>query len=842
MSTPEVPSADPGAHNERAVSFTPDPPPLPRQGSPGLRDRVASGEQLWFDGTEPLDTRCIEAAWLHEAVTKNRPISLRSCIILGDVELRDKTITDRVEFVNCRFTGCVDFSRTGFSRLLRLEGTEFLLGACFAGARFDGDVLMQRACFRQGVAAFENAAFKGDFDASFAQLDPGVGADFARSSFEAVANFTSVKFGGPMKMSGARCGRHLSFESASFADAAAFPTVAVAGVALFEKAQFQGAARADFSLLSVDGLAAFEGVTFSAGADFTESHMGSADFSKVTCQQPLVFDRIEVGNSLDLTGSTLETTGEDQSHALQLNGARIAKDASLDGIRIVGDLQAIGMRVGDLLEFRDAVVTGNADFFETSVERGAFFKGSEFQSDVIFATTRFDELWLGDGTKAAAFYGLADFSGMSTEQLFSLKVNFASPNDDIRFDFTKFGRVADFSGSTFEGRASFQGASFGGRCNLDSTTFSCERKEALFQDAVFSRGMQCRGATFAKGANFSQSTFGGKALFRARFDGAAVFDACVFDGSADFSSADDGSAEPMPEGDTSELERGTRFTTLSLCQVRCRGQLRLQSAQFHGDVNLQGAELSSLLLPVHSISQDDPRLPEKIDMRGCRFDQLGLDWRAFRFRRGTPTWWRARFQRRHARVSPYDRASYARLESAFRRTGDDRVANRIRLERHRIERGHMLERHTVGDWGSWLLSALYLLVANYGVRPLRLLVYTLVLLTLGTAYFHAPGTVEPKDEKIREQTLAKADTAHQLSGIEAFGVTLNYFLPGNVPLSDEWRPLARHKDITIHVVNRDVRLHLRPATVATILKICGWILVPFGIGAVTGLLRRPSAT
>jgi len=122
---------------------------------------------------------------------------------------------------------------------------------------------------------------------------------------------------------------------------------------------------------------------------------------------------------------------------------------------------------------------------------------------------------------------------------------------------------------------------------------------------------------------------------------------------------------------------------------------------------------------------------------------------------------------------------------------------------------------------------LYCALANFGVRPYRLAVYALVLITLSMFQFAKPNAVLPKKES--------DCTAHMLTAQEALGVSVTYFLPVDVPVGSCWQAT---RNAAVRVGNKEISFLLW----ATILRMAGWILVPLGVASLGGLLRRPTAT
>src|SRR5881394_3962448 len=94
------------------------------------------------------------------------------------------------------------------------------------------------------------------------------------------------------------------------------------------------------------------------------------------------------------------------------------------------------------------------------------------------------------------------------------------------------------------------------------------------------------------------------------------------------------------------------------------------------------------------------------------------------------------------RLEPYDRQPYTQLEKVLRAMGQGHAADKVYLMRQHRERGVIRMR---GELGTWAFSILYWALGNYGVRPLRLIVFAAALLWAGTMIFHSPGAVSAKD-------------------------------------------------------------------------------------------------
>jgi hypothetical protein len=180
------------------------------------------------------------------------------------------------------------------------------------------------------------------------------------------------------------------------------------------------------------------------------------------------------------------------------------------------------------------------------------------------------------------------------------------------------------------------------------------------------------------------------------------------------------------------------------------------------------------------------------------------------------------------------------MERAYRKAGRDREADDVYLSRQFVERRQKCKNH---EYGAWLKSFLHWLVANYGVRPYRLIAVPIVLLVVGMIVFSRPDAARIKREPATATAVSPPATpetpvksAPESEGYSRGGLaarlSFRIFLPVEVPLAARWEP-------------SDQRLvgPIRFSDLATVLKIAGWILVPLGVAALTGLLRtKPSAS
>jgi len=161
------------------------------------------------------------------------------------------------------------------------------------------------------------------------------------------------------------------------------------------------------------------------------------------------------------------------------------------------------------------------------------------------------------------------------------------------------------------------------------------------------------------------------------------------------------------------------------------------------------------------------------------------------------------------------------LEKTFRVLGEDKAADLVYLERMRVEGNQLKAGH---DFLRWLMDRIYRWGANYGVRPIRLAVFALLVIGFGVTVFQCPQAVHAKAGSSATDCAVTDDRG--LSAADATRFSLRMFLPVDIPLLSSCEPTEK----------RD--LGLKYSDWATALRLAGWILVPIGVASLAGLLRR----
>jgi hypothetical protein len=138
----------------------------------------------------------------------------------------------------------------------------------------------------------------------------------------------------------------------------------------------------------------------------------------------------------------------------------------------------------------------------------------------------------------------------------------------------------------------------------------------------------------------------------------------------------------------------------------------------------------------------------------------------------------------------------------------------------------------------WLGDRFLWLLTGYGVQLWRLLVVTVAILVLGTCIFQRDGAVDLKpgaQPSSLSQLQADPQTSPSLSWGDAFWLSLRLFLPVAPKEGVAWEPSYNEVwEIQTPWGGWGVRF----ATVATLVTLVGWIVVPLGVAGLTGLLKR----
>jgi uncharacterized protein YjbI with pentapeptide repeats len=600
-------------------------------------------------------------------------------------------------------------------------------------------------------------------------------------------------------------------------------------------------------------------------AQWITSLLDNADF---TCALPVSVENAVIDGTIEQRGATFkqyvrfrscEFTGK-----ITLNFARFQRSLILEHCTFKGELALRGARVdGDLLligsSFTQATTFEDATVAQVLDASGAGFAKSLFERMTVGGTALFRVIRRGDAYIRTRFDGPARFLDIQVGHSAEFDGAFFGGETDFRRAHIKadalfrvafhdnelqpiqgnlfsveFRARADFRAVRVEGSAMFLGARFENEAafNAIRVNGNVDFEPAVIQGTVYQTRFggtaifaQCQvdgaawftGVEFAGRATFEGARFGGVALFRLLEEGAPADREHVATFRSDVSFLD--AEMPAIDCQGTEFHGKTNFTRL---KVRgdadfgawlTRDQKRLYTTRFRHRVSLRGAAVGGTL----SLGSVD--VGDEIDLSGLTYGRIDCEWRAL-----------------FAKVQPFDRQPYDELEKYLRTTGDDSEAGRVYLARRWRESAILrrkLRRMSDETVGHWLVACVRLLpsvaldafqrhVLRYGARPLRLLGASILVVALGWFLFAQPGAVVQADASARTIPVV-------LDRWQAFRYSLDLFVPAlSLPVADDVVPSQE-------LVPGGV-LGLRYEGYAAMHTIAGWLLLPLGLAALTGLL------
>jgi hypothetical protein len=690
-----------------------------------------------------------------------------------------------VAFEHCRFEGIVNFSFAVFKRSGTFVGSVFTAAAIFTEAHFSRNANFA-SCSFQGDCDLRNVQVSGDLllvDEQF--ISP--------SSFGGDAVFMGVRIGGDILAAGCQFRKRTLFTKAKVEG-----TLILSDNASPKQTVFYGDARFDDA--SIKGDLRLDGAEFQGAARFARVHIGGSAF-------------FWTGNRGNRTKFRAET---------YFGGLQITGDARFNGTEFDAEVDFAGLAVGAGAWFRSdrnanpTVFGAKASFFSAKISGDAWFSGAVFKGPASFLSLQiggslecgsdksgrtifrdvveFIESEIAGSARfdGVEFMGTANFCGMRVRGTLSFDCDSAGNRvvfgGDAEFVYSRWFADAGFRGALFRGQALFTFV------EAEEVFFSRNRK--LSTPVSFEKGVTFDAAHFHGLTSFAHARFSGTAsatFIGARFDGLVTFDSAQFRTVADFGRIDAAKAEFT----------GTEF----VCAISFRGAHLgiLSFGNPHVDQNPR-----RFTSPVVAELSDRAIFVAAVDLRGLVYERISVQMCEL-----------------FPHIIPFDRQPYSQLESSLRKVGDDEGALKVYLERRRRERKQKFRRRTIH---LWLFDWTYKSLANYGVRPFRLLAFAILILVTGALVFQRPGAVVAKiDSKPRAISLE--------TGLE---MSIRYFLPMDTPMAGDLSVAAAPVPVAIQIGHRVIVVPMNPAYYALFLRISGALLIGLGLGVLTGLLRKAS--
>ena len=494
------------------------------------------------------------------------------------------------------------------------------------------------------------------------------------------------------------------------------------------------------------------------------------------------------------------------AQAAAFNNCVFEKDVTFRGCQAAGDLDWTGacfqtldarhLKVCRDLLAAGAVFRGDAKMDQMAISGTAYFQGSHFHGVARFDLAKSD---------AGFDFGGEEYDPTAPRTIFHGQARFigAAAKAYVSFICVEFRGPAWLDGMTVDGDAQFEGVQFRPNPPLKPPDFISFYGIHVSGQTVFDR------ARFEAYTRFDQARLDADTSFcSAQFLKRARFDNVVFGGPVRFTRREE-KDPPVKFMDPAEFV-GAAAPDVHFEECEFHGALSLRDANFK-TARFQDVENPSHVCvfprqPIRWWNLRDRHAYPRIDLRGFVYDRVLISPQGIDILRT---------------IEPFDIQPYRQAEKVFRGMGDAVSADRVYLtQRWRTLRYHLLRpRHFLRA----LSELAYWVLANFGVRPYRLGIYALILITLATCQFTRLGSVA-----------AKKDTAcqtHKLNPSEALSLSIAYFLPVDVPAGDCWE--ATH-NTAVQIGGIEVSF----LAGATLLRLAGWVVVPLGVAALGGLMRR----
>jgi len=773
-----------------------------------------------------------ERATFSDIVTMGTFCSLRATF-KNDATFRESNFNKRIEFNNSTFEGESDFTSTRIGGNAYFDDTVFDKLTSFNGAHIEG------------FALFESATFK---DVNFVSARIGSNAEFTGAVFEETANFIGAHIEGGVTFAGAVFNKSTIFNSSQIVGAALFnPTsfkdeVDFRNVRVGSNAEFTGAMfekNADFSSAQIEGIALFDPeFLFSLDENLRNDSGRLVEFLNRNCG-------IKKGKTVGNNDLSL-TLNDEKSKAILKSDVfgtyEFIVKTEYDNVNIYnpatfkGKVDFIGARIGTA-NFNETVFKELVSFNKAKIKDSAFFNSATFEGEADFGYAQ-----IGSNAEftRAFFNESASFNSAKIEE--GAFFNPATFKDEVDFAHARIGTNAEFASTLFKESANFNSSHIGRMAVFDLTTFEGNTdfiNARIGGDAGFS------GVVFKEQARFYGSQIKGNSFFNSAylFSWDEILDGdneklieflklnyAISLVTPDIEKSDDGATIKVTsknnqivlvlyneeskvilttDNKTEEFIAKTenkklniyKSTTFggktSFTRARFGGDARFNGTIFGNDVSFQDTFFETIYF-----GEPEVQFQAKIDLRGCIYNRID-----------PVSFWESLMEL----LDPYDRQPFTQLKDTFRRAGRDQLADDVHYEQKSRE---FTKNITIKKPVAWLLDRFLWWLTGYGVRPLRLLRAIIPILAIGTVIFQLEGAV-----KLDMQPPSMISNQVTLSLCEAFWVSLNTFLPIEIPSGADWIPSSQ------------IMLGLKFTTFATISSLFGWILVPVGVAAISGLLK-----
>jgi len=554
----------------------------------------------------------------------------------------------------------------------------------------------------------------------------------------------------------------------------------IAGILAADGTKFTNADKtANFNSMKVGDIAFFRNAVFAGPVNFGHASIGGnfeADGAEFTNPgQEANFNGMKVGHTAFFREAVF-------AGPVDFGSAEISSQFGADGVQFTNTDKTAnfnGMKVEDTAFFRNAVFAGPVNFGGAEISSQFLADGAKFTN--ANKSANFNSMKMGHTAffREAVFAGAVDFCHASIVSNFEADgAEFTNADKTANFNRMKVGGIAFFRQAVFAGAVDFGGAEISSQFLADGAKFTNANKSANFDSMKVSGIAFFRDVVFAGPILMHDAEFLDLLIERAK------------------------SGDDAQEGCRLDLSRtlirrklrikDMRLRMLVAASLRVEGPALLSGIAIENEASLEHSDFLTLNLTEVSWPDDS----ESVKLDGIKYQHIAAG-------DGKDSWEKLLAL---ANLSRYNASVYADLEAFFKRQGHPERANEVFVAQKRRERKEILH-------GIWRKLGSYFL--DYSVRyvrsPVRALFGSGLVMLIGCAVFWSGQNMEPQRAE---------DAARHYC---AFWYSFDLFVP-----------FIDLKAASVWIPKPDCWLALNWMRLQIIL---GWILIPTGLAAWTGIIK-----
>lgn len=526
--------------------------------------------------------------------------------------------------------------------------------------------------------------------------------------------------------------------------------------------------------------------------------------------ESLEFDNIRVEPYLEL--DNCEFRGD-----VDFQNARFNQGLSLSGSLFWGEADFYKMYTGQAFFMSDAVFHGAVDFGSAQIVEELDIKGSRFNSPlhlVNFNNMRAGGVFMG----GAWFYGPVDFTLAEVGNNFEGDgAQFKSTEGKVEFGNVTVENSLVLNGAEFNGPVSFNYIKIGGALDVDQARFNNESSAASFNTIDVGGTVFMRDAIFAGPVDFGLANIGTNLTANnARFANSEKLS--VFDGMKVGNNVNlDGVAFAGPvyfgfvDVHNSFVARQTTFGNANLNNMVVGNLFHLSDTYHNGGVTFRDSSFS--LVEFHNVHWPDPLL--EIQFQGMTYKDIHI--------LPSDNTDSARGLLKLLGRSTYSPQSYSTLEDYFVQEGDPERAEAVYIAYKKREANDALQEFSPEWWWNKFLD----IFISFGKSPERAMIWGAGFILIGVFVFRKPegmiSLAARNDAVVSGKARTRRAAPKTVFPYNAFWYSFDLFIPFiDLGYDNKWAPRPDRK---------------WASTYAKIQLLAGWILVPIGLLAISGVIK-----